>query len=296
MDDIFGCLRSLRISICFRWICKAAVALSGKSRDPKKALSILAFFRFFEPAGDCCFSFGAWGVLGCKFLEKKMQVLEFSFYFVLGPPSTLVGEVTVMIIFSVRPRIWFRTSTFGSSMFFFHAQPAVRRQLRCAWSCPCCSGGLGVLIKLWAASQHIAWLHTPRKIKDTPLEKENHLPNHYFQVLCLFSGVYHCNTVYKSMWLNQNCNDDRLPSWSSLVVPHRCSILNSHHFLEQKRLSSHGGSFHSNSFRTWCWKMAQSAGKKYGKGPAFWRCALFFYERLGDFLQLNFPGLDDQIP
>ena len=34
-----------------------------------------------------------------------MQALEFCFYFVLGPPSTLVGEVTVMIIFSVRPRI-----------------------------------------------------------------------------------------------------------------------------------------------------------------------------------------------
>ena len=142
-------------------------------------------------------------------------------------------------------------------MVLFHAQPAVG--LRCAWSCPRCSGGLGVLIKLWAASQHIAWLHTPRKInmepEDTPLEKENHLNQTIIFRFCVnFRGCI--IAIYKSMWLNQNCNDDRLPSWSSLVVPHRCSILNSHHFLEQKRLSSHGGSFHSNSFRTWCWKMA----------------------------------------
>ena len=36
---------------------------------------------------------------------------------------------------------------------------------------------------------------TPRKInmepENTPLEKENHLPNHHFQVPCWSSGVYH---------------------------------------------------------------------------------------------------------
>ena len=44
----------------------------------------------------------------------------------------------------------------------------------------------------------LKWLHTPRKInmepENTPLEKENHLPNHHFQVLYMFyvnlRGVY----------------------------------------------------------------------------------------------------------
>lgn len=60
---------------------------------------------FSNLLGIVVFLLGFGGVPGCKFLEKKCRFWSSASIFFLGPPSTLVGEVTVMIIFSVRPRI-----------------------------------------------------------------------------------------------------------------------------------------------------------------------------------------------
>ena len=106
MDDTFefGCLRNLRIPMCFRWICKAAVALSGKSRDPKKALSILAFFRFSSCSGLLVFFWGL-GVSGCEFLEKNIQLMQLCFYVFLGFCFARWCVRLYRIIFRVRPHI-----------------------------------------------------------------------------------------------------------------------------------------------------------------------------------------------
>ena len=60
--------------------------------------------------------------------------------------------------------------------------------------------GLGIWFQ--AGNQWILQIFTPRKIniepENTPLEKENHLPNHhYFGSMLIFGGVCHC------MWRSQ---------------------------------------------------------------------------------------------
>ena len=108
--------------------------------------------------------------------------------------------------------------------------------------------------------------------ENTPLEEENHLPNHHFQVLCQSSGVYFfaykLRPISDFIGPNVHCNDQRAGA------PHRFTGSADQHSKQQLSPIEHFGPLcrRDQLYESGCWAL-QRAGRS--TLPTSWAMVYF---------------------